>query len=153
MREKPQTLKTSRLARQPDQKRQRLDLTELQTNIENSEREELTDLTKARQVDRNRRMRRNERSKTSEWLCVGPEDQHKYSKVSDFGYGSVSLKEYTLRKFQAEMTSPPRQFVEEMCDVCSGQHTIAECPRGSQDPERKEMVHMGKLFSFATRGI
>jgi hypothetical protein len=98
--------------------------------------------------NRNRRVRRQGRSVTPEWLEVPVEDRHKYAKLVSGGSGYVALKEWTLRRFESEMSD------EELCGVCPGQHAVADCPRleGFQGTPRKrksrDLVDMGELFSF-----
>jgi hypothetical protein len=98
--------------------------------------------------DRRRRVRRQGRSATPEWLEVPAEDRHKYAKLVSGDSGYVALKEWTLRRFESEMSD------EELCGVCPGQHAVADCPRleGFQGTPRKrksrDLVDMGELFSF-----
>jgi hypothetical protein len=97
---------------------------------------------------RARRVRRQGRSTTPEWIEVSDEDRHKYAKLVSGESGYLALKEWTLRRFESEMSD------EEPCGVCPGQHAVADCPRleGFQGTPRKrrgnEIVDMGELFSF-----
>jgi hypothetical protein len=95
-----------------------------------------------------RRVRRQARSVTPEWLEVPVEHPHKYVKLVFRGLGYVALKEWTLRRFESEMSD------EELCGVCPGQHAVADCPRleGFQGTPRKrksrDLVDMGEFFPF-----
>lgn len=116
--------------------------------------------TRAQKQARIDRMRRQDRDRTPEWLLVPAADRHRYMKVTNIGGINASLKEYTEHWSRADFTPEPN------CNVCSGQHSVGDCPKEGHDTEfeggdefeslveemdrRSSRVDMGKLFQFLT---
>lgn len=78
-------------------------------------------------------------------------DRHEYARLVYLDGRYCALKDDTLRQCVGEMTPPPddRSGGSQLCGHCSGQHTVAQCPRRLEDREdTQEMVDMGKLFGF-----